>query len=86
MTGDGVDLETLVIRVRADTSGFLNGAIICLLNTWKYCAGVVGLTMCTLTFCLACLASSSAINSPGQSSSLASERNLSTKAEEWSGP
>jgi phage-related minor tail protein len=25
MTGDGVDLETLVIRVRADTSGFLNG-------------------------------------------------------------
>ena len=25
MTGDGIDLETLVIRVRADTSGFLGG-------------------------------------------------------------
>ena len=25
MTGDGTDLETLVIRVRADTSGFMNG-------------------------------------------------------------
>lgn len=25
MTGDGIDLETLVIRVRADTSGFMTG-------------------------------------------------------------
>ena len=25
MTGDGIDLETLVIRVRADTSGFMGG-------------------------------------------------------------
>ena len=25
MTGDGIDLDTLVVRVRADTSGFMNG-------------------------------------------------------------